>query len=111
MARMGGMWCQMRCTDMVVGLEPGEEYASTLLLRGYKNAEYQYVYISYEVKNNIKHEKHLGRVNQSCFGCISAKFRFIVVKLHTLNIYAFRTVEPPHSSSFSCAFETDYFDS
>ncbi|CDI86272.1 subtilisin-like protease TgSUB2, putative [Eimeria praecox] len=40
MARMGGMWMQMKCTDMIVDLEPKEEYASTLYLRGYAQGIY-----------------------------------------------------------------------
>lgn len=40
MARMGGMWCQMKCTDMVIELQQEEAYASTLLVRGYEEAKY-----------------------------------------------------------------------
>ncbi|CDJ48374.1 subtilisin-like protease TgSUB2, putative [Eimeria brunetti] len=40
MARMGGMWMQVKCTDMIVDLEPGEDYASTLYLRGYAEGTY-----------------------------------------------------------------------
>ncbi|CDJ27081.1 uncharacterized protein EMH_0028820 [Eimeria mitis] len=41
MARMGGMWMQMKCTDMIVDLESKEEYASSLYLRGYALGTYR----------------------------------------------------------------------
>lgn len=40
MARMGGMWFQMKCTDMIVDLQPEEVYASTIYIRGYAEGIY-----------------------------------------------------------------------
>lgn len=35
------MWMQMKCTDMIVDLEAGEKYASTLYWRGYAEGTYR----------------------------------------------------------------------
>ncbi|XP_026189928.1 uncharacterized protein LOC34618997 [Cyclospora cayetanensis] len=40
MARMGGMWCQMKCTDMIVDLDAGEKYAPSVYIRGYAEGMY-----------------------------------------------------------------------
>ncbi|KAL8431299.1 hypothetical protein ACSSS7_005384 [Eimeria intestinalis] len=40
MARLGGMWCQMQCTDMLFDLKPGETHVPTLFVRGYQEGTY-----------------------------------------------------------------------
>ncbi|KAL8270567.1 hypothetical protein Esti_005538 [Eimeria stiedai] len=40
MARLGGMWCQMQCTDMLFDLAPEETHVPTLLVRGYREGTY-----------------------------------------------------------------------
>ncbi|KAL8446867.1 hypothetical protein Emed_004746 [Eimeria media] len=40
MARLGGMWCQMQCTDMLFDLAAGETHVPVLLVRGYKEGLY-----------------------------------------------------------------------
>ncbi|KAL8438014.1 hypothetical protein Efla_003554 [Eimeria flavescens] len=40
MARMGGMWCQMQCSDMLIDLGAGQTQVPTLLVRGYQQGVY-----------------------------------------------------------------------